>query len=207
MEQLVEYISANVQYAPWVIFGALMLAGLNVPVSEDAMLFVAAILATKHPDYLWPLFFAAYLGAYGSDLVCFGLGRTLGPRILQIKLFSKIASKKRLLQVQRFYDRYGAATLIIGRFIPFGVRNALYLTAGFGGMKPLRFATLDFFAATITCSLYFTLYYSYGIAIVGWVKRFNIVIFGFAIIALIIWLVRRSRRASPDLDPPTLPLS
>ena len=43
MEELIQIIQANIQYAHFIIFGALLLAGLNIPVSEDAMLFISAI--------------------------------------------------------------------------------------------------------------------------------------------------------------------
>ena len=64
MEALLEAIHSHVEWAPWIIFGALLLAGLNIPVSEDAMLFVAAYLAATHPDYAVTLFLAVYAGAY-----------------------------------------------------------------------------------------------------------------------------------------------
>ena len=49
---LLEIIQAHVHLAPYLIFGALMLAGLNIPISEDAMIFCTAILATEYPEHL-----------------------------------------------------------------------------------------------------------------------------------------------------------
>ncbi|RLA20489.1 MAG: DedA family protein, partial [Gammaproteobacteria bacterium] len=88
MEELIQIIQANIQYAHFIIFGALLLAGLNIPVSEDAMLFIAAILASSHPEYLIHLFLGVYLGAYFSDLICYGLGRKVGPKLFKIKFFA-----------------------------------------------------------------------------------------------------------------------
>ena len=58
-------------------------------------------------------------------------------------------------KVSHFYERFGIFTLIVGRFVPFGVRNALFLTAGLGRMGFMKFALSDLLAATISCSVYF----------------------------------------------------
>ncbi|NYT46771.1 MAG: hypothetical protein H0A75_03100 [Candidatus Methanofishera endochildressiae] len=64
MEELIQLIQANIQYAHLIIFATLLLAGLNIPISEDAMIFVSALLASKtiiYPIYLsaciWGFFF------------------------------------------------------------------------------------------------------------------------------------------------------
>ena len=51
-----------------------------------------------------------------------------------------MVSPERVAKVASFYQKYGVWTLVVGRFIPFGVRNALFLTAGIGKMSPVRFA-------------------------------------------------------------------
>lgn len=64
MEELIPFIQANIHHAHYIIFTTLLLAGLNIPVSEDAMIFISALLASKHPEYLPHLFIAVYLGAF-----------------------------------------------------------------------------------------------------------------------------------------------
>jgi len=64
MDELFLYIQNHIEYAPIIIFSALLLAGLNIPVSEDGMLFISASLAAKNPHMLANLFIAVYLGAY-----------------------------------------------------------------------------------------------------------------------------------------------
>ena len=44
---LMQYITANADLAPWIMCGLLLLAGLNIPVSEDLMLLTAALLAQQ----------------------------------------------------------------------------------------------------------------------------------------------------------------
>jgi len=194
MEELYAYIQANVHIAPWLIFGLLLLAGFNIPISEDGMLFISALLAAKNPDYLVPLFLGVYAGAYFSDLICYSLGRFLGPKLFEFKLFKNMVSKERVSKIHNFYEKYGIATLIIGRFIPFGVRNGLFLTAGFGKMNFVKFALSDLLAATISCTVYFTLYYKMGDAVIEAVKKGNIFLFSLALIVVIVFLVKKKKK-------------
>lgn len=175
--------------APWLIFGLLLLAGFNIPISEDGMLFISAILAQKNPELTLPLFFAVYLGAYFSDLICFSLGWFLGPKVLKIKFFSNIINADRRIKIHSYYEKYGIITLILGRFIPFGVRNGLFLTAGLGKMNPLKFSLSDLLACTISCVTFFSLYYKFGPQVLDYVKKGNIFIFGVAALIVIILLI------------------
>jgi membrane protein DedA with SNARE-associated domain len=195
VEYILEFIQSNIHLAPWLIFGVLLLAGLNLPVSEDGMLFIAAILAKQNPDYMIPLFLGVYLGAFCSDLICFSLGWFVGPKVLKIKFFSSMLPPSRRHKIHSFYERYGVITLIIGRFIPFGVRNGLFLTAGLGKMHPIKFSLSDLLACTISSVFYFALYYHYGAAVIEYVKKGNIFIFSFAtILLLIVIIVKKSKK-------------
>ena len=187
---------ANAEIAPFLIFGTLLLAGLNIPVSEDLMLLTAALIAAQRPDQLWMLFGGVYAGAYFSDLICYGLGRGLGPKLWQIKWFAKMVKPETVDKVAGFYDKYGPLTLVLGRFIPFGVRNALFLTAGISKMNFLKFALSDLVAATITCSLYFWLYFTFGEAMVEIIKQSNTVIFSVAFVVVLFFILRRKKNAS-----------
>ena len=51
MDQIIDFVNTNIQYAHWIMFFALLAAGLNIPVSEDAMIFIAALLSVNHPEY------------------------------------------------------------------------------------------------------------------------------------------------------------
>jgi len=178
IEQVMTYIQQNAHIAPWLMFGLLLLAGFNLPVSEDAMLFISGILAAKNPELAVPLFTGVFLGAYFSDLICYAfMGRFLGSKLTQIKFFAKMLDQKKIDKVTSFYHRYGVWTLIIGRFIPFGIRNALFISAGLGKMNPIKFALSDLLACSISCSFFFWLYYSFGNSVIEYVKKGNIIIF------------------------------
>lgn len=199
MNQLIEQIQQNVEFAPWIIFFALLFAGLNLPVSEDVMLFISALLAARNPEYATSLFIGVYAGAYFSDLISYTLGRFLGPKLWNIKFFAKMVSQEQVSKIHSFYDKYGVLTLILGRFIPFGVRNGLFLTAGLGRMNFIRFALSDLLACSISCSAFFALYYFMGETVIEYVKKGNIILFSIAIIAASFFFFKRKKKQRKKL--------
>ncbi|MBI2519979.1 MAG: DedA family protein [Bdellovibrio sp.] len=207
MEQLLQLIQSNIHYAHWIIFGSLLSAGFNIPVSEDAMLFVSAWLASENPQYFWHLWWAVFLGAYLSDLICYWLGRILGTKLWNIKFFAKMVDPKKVSRISNFYQKYGVITLILGRFIPFGVRNGLFLTAGLGKMNFMRFAFSDLIACSISCITFFTLYYQFGKIVMGYVMRGNYIIFAIAVVmvSIIVWRKRiaAKKNSSIAMNPPS----
>ena len=200
LTDLTNFAMANAEIAPFLIFGALLLAGLNLPVSEDLMLLTSALIAAQKPDLMWQLFAGVFAGAFISDLICYGLGRKLGPKLWKIRWFAKMVKPEMVDKVGGFYEKYGILTLVLGRFIPFGVRNALFLTAGLSKMNFLKFALSDLLAATITCSLYFWLYYTYGEAMVDIIKQSNVVIFSVAAVVVVFFLIKRKKTIADVSD-------
>jgi membrane protein DedA with SNARE-associated domain len=177
MDAALELIQSNITYAPYIILGLLLLAGLNLPVSEDIMLFTSGILAAKHPEMKYTFFICVFLGCYLSDIICyFVMGRYLGTKIFKISFFAKMVSPEKIDQISNFYKRYGIFTLILGRFIPFGVRNALFISAGLAKMPALKFAMSDFVACSISSVFFFCLYYTFGESVIEIVKKGNMVL-------------------------------
>ncbi|NYT46772.1 MAG: VTT domain-containing protein [Candidatus Methanofishera endochildressiae] len=106
-----------------------------------------------------------------------------------------MVSPERITKVSTYYQKYGVITLIIGRFIPFGIRNALFLTAGLGKMNFIKFALSDLLACTISTLSFFTLYFHYGDSVISYIKQGNIVIFALLFIVLSVVWYRKKRAA------------
>lgn len=159
------------------------------------MLLTSALLAIKNPEMKYQLFTGVFLGAYVSDLICYAfMGRYLGSKIFQIKFFSKMISDEKIEKVNGFYEKYGIFTLLFGRFIPFGVRNALFLTAGLGRMNAWKFAISDFIACTISCVFFFWLYFTFGEEVIEVVKKGNIILFTLFAAGLSGWYIHKKIR-------------
>jgi len=198
VDQILIYIEQHIAMAPYVIFFLFCLAGLNIPVSEDGLIFAAAMVAAKHPDMLVIIYLSVLVGAFTSDTIAYWVGRLVGPKLFEIKFFSKMVSKERFDQISRFYARFGITTLIFGRFIPFGVRNALFMTAGIGRMRFSIFLLADFLACFMTTGLYFYLFYTYGEGMLRQVQNIGLGLFGVIILSfvLILWKRRRNKTIS-----------
>ena len=190
-EYLYSVIHSNIIWAPFIILFLFFLAGLNLPVSEDLLILVAALLASDSPEHMQYLFISIYLGAYISDIQAYVIGRFFSDKLFKIKLFAKTLTPARVNIVTNYLERFGGVVYIVGRFIPFGVRNLMFMTSGIIKFNFIKFAIFDALAALITCSIYFTLYYQFGLQIVSKIKKGNMIIFGmFVIILLIIIIIK-----------------
>ncbi|MBS0628809.1 MAG: DedA family protein [Verrucomicrobia bacterium] len=163
MEKLLEFVHNHAHHAHWLIFGSALLAGLNIPISIDLLMILSAILAaTIIPANLLKLFFGIFLGCLFSAWIAYWVGRTLGPALQKVPFFSKILSQKKIDKVKKFYEKKGFFALIIGRFIPFGVRNGLFMSSGISHISFFKFALWDGVACALWSSICFFLYYTLG---------------------------------------------
>ena len=157
-ETIQNFILAHESLAPWVIFFSIVLAGLNLPISIDLMLILVAILASGNLNPIKvTLFFSFFAGCCVSAWVSYSLGRFVGGKILY-----RFFSEHKISKIKSFLHKYGIASLLIGRFIPFGFRNCLFMTSGFSKFPFLRFATIDSIACFIWSSTFFTIFYQLG---------------------------------------------
>jgi membrane-associated protein len=205
MDNLFPFIQDHAQYAHWVVFGLLMLAGLNFPISEDLLIIVSGILAsTVVPENVWKLFAGAFLGAYLSDWIVYWMGRKWGVQLWRVRWFARIFHPERLKQIEWYYQHYGVFTLIVGRFIPFGIRNCLFATAGMGKMRFGKFLLADGVACLLSNTFLFSLAFFFGKNSAYLVKYVNVVIFSLFLIALIgfIWYKRTKANVASPLEKP-----
>lgn len=199
MESLVQFVTEHAHLAHWFIFGGILLAGMNIPVSIDLVIIIAAILAANVvPQHTIILFLSVLLGCYLSAWIAYWIGRSLGPQLLRWRFFRKLLDEKKLEKIRAFYEKYGLLTLMIGRFIPFGVRNALFMSTGMSRMSFGKFILRDALACSTWCSLMFTAFYFLGqnyLLLYGYVKTFNLLIFSLFGLAAIgfIWYKRKKR--------------
>lgn len=204
MESIIQFLIENASYAHWIVFSLFMLAGFNVPISEDLMIILSAfIAATIVPEHTVHLFLAVFLGAYISDWTAYWIGRKFGRKLFTLKWFAKTLTEKRLLQTQNYYDRYGFLTLLIGRFIPFGVRNCLFMTAGIGKMSFPKFLLSDGIACLISNTVLFSLTYYLGknyTLLIPYLKTFNIVLFSTFLVTIIAFICYKKINKQRKLD-------
>lgn len=115
-----------------------MMVGFFFP--GDTLLFSAGILAAsgKLPiiETLLVIAFAAILG----DNIGYHIGRKVGPRLF--KKDSLIFRHEYIMQAEKFFEKYGAKTMLVAHFIPV-VRTFAPVTAGAGNMPLKKFMMYD----------------------------------------------------------------
>jgi len=107
----------------------------------DSLLFVVGAMCgtglMSLPVSLAVLLVAAVLG----DQVNYTIGRALGPKVFKWEQ-SRFFNKQAFEQAHAFYERYGAVTIIVARFMPF-VRTFAPFVAGVAAMSRARFTLFN----------------------------------------------------------------
>ncbi len=180
MESFQTFIHAHAAHAHWFFLIAVLLAGLGLPISIDLMVLLSALLAaTVIPEHTWILFGTLLSGCALSAWIAYWVGRVLGETLRKFPLFKRALCDAHLEKTKRFYAKWGLWTLLIGRFIPFGVRIALFMTTGMSKFSFRTFVLRDALACTIWCSTCFFTFYSLGqnyAVLYHYLKTFNIFI-------------------------------
>ena len=202
MDGLLAYICSKANYAHYLFFGLMLLSGLNIPLSEDILLLGGgAIGATCIPEHALRLYLWIYCGAVLSGWESYWIGRALGPRLFNFKLFKYVITPKRLEMIRHFYARFGVFTFILGRFCPGGIRNTLFMSSGLTKMPFWLFAIRDGFAAILSTSVYFWIGYHFAThidSILFYIKKYSdflLVLFaGIVLVGLIyVWYTHRPK--------------
>lgn len=157
---LTDSVANNLHF---ISFGLLILAGFNIPISEDLVFIISAsIAAAVIPENRFLIFAGCFLGAYFSDIIAYSIGRHGLTLIQKLGFLKSKNAVNKIDSVQKYFKKYGGMTLFFGRFIPFGVRNIIFLTAGLVKYRIPRFMFFDFIALTITSSILFITGYKFG---------------------------------------------
>jgi membrane-associated protein len=207
METIMTFITEHAHHAHWFVFFAIILAGLNIPISIDLILlmsaFLAAVIIPEHTVYL---FLSCILGCWFSACAAYWVGRLLGPQLCKIRFFARLINVERLGKMKAFYTKYGMRTLIVGRFIPFGVRNCIFMSSGMSKMHFGKFILIDAIACSLWCSIAFSIFYFLGQnyqVIWHYLKTFNLLVFGAFSVTVIVFLWYKSRKKTKITKLPT----
>ncbi|MGH8660142.1 MAG: DedA family protein, partial [Burkholderiales bacterium] len=107
----------------------------------DSLLFVAGTLAAAGDMYIHGLFAALACASFLGDNTNYWIGRYVGPRVFK-RPDSRLLNPAHLARTQQFYDRYGAKTVFLARFVPI-IRTFAPFVAGIGKM---RYGTFVFYS-------------------------------------------------------------
>jgi membrane-associated protein len=161
----------------------------------DSLLFVsgavAAITDVNVHVFALILIAAAVLG----DSVNYAIGRRVGLKVFENKN-SKIFRQEYLIKTQAFYDKYGAFSIVMGRFVPI-VRTFVPFLAGVARMPYPKFFFYNVVGGIFwICSL---MYAGYFLGNLPWAKEnLSLIVIGIVIASVMPMVIKyfQERRAA-----------
>ena len=134
LDSLVQWGGYGVLFA--IVFAETgLLVGFFLP--GDSLLITAGLLAANGTLNIWWLNGLLIVAAVVGDSVGYAIGRRLGPRLFT-RHKSLLFNPGHVERTRRFYEKYGAKTIVIARFVPI-VRTFAPVLAGVGRMEYRRF--------------------------------------------------------------------
>lgn len=126
----------------------------------DSLLFAIGAFAARGSFDFWTISLTLLVAAIIGDSLNYSIGKYVGPKVFY-KNDSKFFNKSHLLKAQAFYEKYGAKTIIIARFIPI-VRTFAPFVAGIGEMTYKKFMTYNVVGAISWIFIFIPLGYFFG---------------------------------------------
>ena len=119
-----------------------LLIGFFLP--GDSLLFSAGLVIAGGRYLHYPLWLVCLLiavAAIAGDQVGYAFGKRVGPRVFR-RPNSRVFRQENLVRAREFFDRYGARSVVLARFVPI-VRTFTPIVAGASGMHYRTFAAFN----------------------------------------------------------------
>jgi membrane-associated protein len=120
-----------------------LLIGFFLP--GDSLLFIAGFLSSNAGGKVLPplpiVAGVAFVAAVAGDQVGYLFGKKVGPSLFQ-RPESRLFKPSHIDKAQAFFDKHGAKTIVLARFVPI-VRTFAPIVAGVGTMKYRTFVTYN----------------------------------------------------------------
>ena len=134
---------------------------VGVPIPGDTAVVTAAALSARGTLSIAGVVIAASVGAISGGMAGYWIGLRTGTSIvLRHGRWLRLDAKK-LARAQRYFDRYGAATIFFGRFVAF-LRTLAVILAGMARMPFIRFALFNAAASIVWSCVLGALGYLFG---------------------------------------------
>lgn len=125
----------------------------------DSLLFVAGAISATGSLNVWLVFLLLTAAAIVGDTVNYLIGKNVGERILARN--GRLIKRENIDKTHAFFDKYGAKTIVIARFVPI-VRTVAPFVAGIGKMDYKTFISYNIFGGLLWTSLFIWGGYFFG---------------------------------------------
>ena len=168
----------------------------------DSLLVTAGLLVSQGaPLNLYTLGAVLSLAAIAGDNTNYWIGRTTGPRIFR-REDSLLFKRRHLERAHAFYQRYGARTIVLCRFMPI-IRTFAPLVAGAARMDYRTFLTFSVLGGTAWIWSMLLVGYVLGVHVPGVARHIELVIVGVIVLSILPGVIGwwRERRGRPGSVP------
>jgi len=165
----------------------------------DSLLFASGAFAAQGAFNVGILAALLTIAAILGDSLNYRIGKTLGDRVFKEDI--RFVNKHYLEHAQKFYEKHGAKTIVLARFVPI-VRTFAPFLAGVSSMHYATFITYNVIGAIAWVALFVFGGYLFGnLPIVQ--DNFGtvtivIIVLSFIPVVWELWKHRRSRRDAPS---------
>jgi len=149
------------QGAYGLIFIALFLSGLGLPIPEEISFLLGGYLADSTGGSLGLMIFFAVFGVLLGDIFLFLLARYHGERLLSVWPFRLLFTSERLARGRTFFARHGSKTIFCAGFFA-GIRSTTFFLSSTMGVKFSHFLFWDSFRTLLTCPVSVWVGYRFG---------------------------------------------
>jgi membrane-associated protein len=200
LDQHLGAVMASLGAWSYLFFFAIIFAETGLVVTPflpgDSLVFTLGAFAARDLLSLGWLFVMLCGAAILGDSANYAIGKYLGQIILK-KQGAWFLKKEHIDRTHRFYERYGAKTIVLARFVPI-VRTFAPFVAGVGAMHYFRFLAYNVVGGVLWITLFLLAGYFFG-NIPAVKERFSLVILAIIIISIlpaVIEILREKRRRS-----------
>ena len=148
----------------------------------DSLLFTAGAFAALGQLNVWFMFVILSVAAILGDTVNYWIGHYLGPRVFKWQK-SRFFNPDHIKRTHTFYEKYGAKTIILARFVPI-VRTFAPFVAGIGAMTYGTFFLYNVIGGLAWVAV--CLFAGFWFGNIPWVARhFEVVVVGIILVSLL----------------------
>jgi membrane protein DedA with SNARE-associated domain len=174
-----------------------------IPIPSELIMPFAGYLASTGRFNLWLVALAGALGCNLGSAAAYWAGARGGRPFVARYGRYMLVSVKDLDSAERFFDRFGAIAVLIGRVLPL-IRTFIALPAGIARMRLLPFHAYTFIGSFIWC---------FALAAIGqqlgrawnsspvlhlWMRRLDLLVLAAVAIAMVWFIASHLRRASEN---------
>lgn len=159
MEDLIEFFVQQGSYL--LMFVALVIAGLGVPLPEDIVMISGAILAQRGITDLALTVAVLAAGVLVGDTVLFFVARRVGTAVYKWKLVRRVMPDARRQWVVDKIEKHGSLVVFFARHLA-GFRGATFALCAIHGISYPRFIFWDAVALIISLPMWMSIGWFFG---------------------------------------------